>query len=416
MQMMSASKSSRNDLRGFPLFFRTALSPFTFQDTILMSDYYPTPIENLRNLRVYGKSGNYFVSNFSSKPVCSCKMSKRRGPQRKKAAEFSSDEEVIRQSPRLSGKRQTTKTASQTAYMAEVVQLSDEELLEELRKYGENPGPIVDSTRGLYQKKLARLVAQKTKASDEGRSRPPESVDYGTDHLGEWSSQSSEGETDVEETEKDEGEEEEEEGEEEAGALAEPRLRSHTSSTSKVLMTAVILPSVVTVQKIRPGSSPIIYIIVLISLSLSVCIYTEVTVFSLHLQSQQVVYRTYSTPTRHVESSYLLKKPKPSSPSKTPAGGGAKQSAQKGSRSMGRPTKPRPPPSQGDPSSKTLHPRTPQPPPPSPIWSSLLSLCLLLVMFAMTFLVYDHYTNPESSFFIQAVTYLRQLDVIKKQE
>ncbi|CAI8044207.1 hypothetical protein GBAR_LOCUS24545 [Geodia barretti] len=378
MQMMSASKSSRNDLRGFPLFFRTALSPFTFQDTILMSDYYPTPIENLRNLRVYGKSGNYFVSNFSSKPVCSCKMSKRRGPQRKKAAEFSSDEEVIRQSPRLSGKRQTTKTASQTAYMAEVVQLSDEELLEELRKYGENPGPIVDSTRGLYQKKLARLVAQKTKASDEGRSRPPESVDYGTDHLGEWSSQSSEGETDVEETEKDEGEEEEEEGEEEAGALAEPRLRSHTSSTSKVLMTAVILPSVVT--------------------------------------SQQVVYRTYSTPTRHVESSYLLKKPKPSSPSKTPAGGGAKQSAQKGSRSMGRPTKPRPPPSQGDPSSKTLHPRTPQPPPPSPIWSSLLSLCLLLVMFAMTFLVYDHYTNPESSFFIQAVTYLRQLDVIKKQE
>ena len=63
-QMMSASKSSRNDLSGFPLFFRTALSPFTFQDTILMS---PTPIENLRNLRVYGnreKSGNYFVSNF----------------------------------------------------------------------------------------------------------------------------------------------------------------------------------------------------------------------------------------------------------------------------------------------------------------------------------------------------------------
>ena len=29
-------------------------------------------------------------------------------------------------------------------------------------------------------------------------------------------------------------------------------------------------------------------------------------------QSQRVVYRTYSTPTRHVESSYLLRKPKPS--------------------------------------------------------------------------------------------------------
>ena len=68
-------------------------------------------------------------------------------------------------------------------YMAEVVQLSDEELLEELRKYGESPGPIVDSTSGLYQNKLARLKAQKTKASDEGRSRPSESVYYRTDHL-----------------------------------------------------------------------------------------------------------------------------------------------------------------------------------------------------------------------------------------
>jgi hypothetical protein len=192
-------------------------------------------------------------------------MSKR---QRKKAAEFSSDEEVIRQSPRLSGRRQQmTKTASQTAYMADVVQLSDEDLLEELRKYGESPGPIVESTRGLYQKKLARLMAQKTKASDEGRSRPPESVDYGTDHVGEWSSQSSEGETDVEETEKDEEEEEEEE--EEAGALAEPasvRLRSHTSSTSKVLMTVVV---------------PLPFIIVLISLSLGVNRGDSVSLFPL---------------------------------------------------------------------------------------------------------------------------------------
>ena len=74
--------------------------------------------------------------------------------------------------------------------------------MKELRKYGESPGPIVDSTRGLYQNKLARLMAQNTKASNEGRSRPSESVDYRTDHLEEWSSQSSEGET--EETEKDE--------------------------------------------------------------------------------------------------------------------------------------------------------------------------------------------------------------------
>ena len=47
--------------------------------------------------------------------------------------------------------------------MADVCQLSDEELMEELRQFGETPGPIVDTTRGLYQKKLARLMAEKTK-------------------------------------------------------------------------------------------------------------------------------------------------------------------------------------------------------------------------------------------------------------
>ena len=35
-QMISAFRSSRNDLRLFSWFFRTALSPFTFQDTIIM--------------------------------------------------------------------------------------------------------------------------------------------------------------------------------------------------------------------------------------------------------------------------------------------------------------------------------------------------------------------------------------------
>ena len=47
--------------------------------------------------------------------------------------------------------------------MSEVCQLEDEELVEELKRYGEDPGPIMDNTRGLYQRKLARLMAEKAK-------------------------------------------------------------------------------------------------------------------------------------------------------------------------------------------------------------------------------------------------------------
>ena len=59
------------------------------------------------------------------------------------------------------------------------------------------------------------------------RTREKETTDYATDQLGEWSSQSSEGDTDTEEEQGDE-----EEGEEEAGAMEEPspmRLRSHSA-------------------------------------------------------------------------------------------------------------------------------------------------------------------------------------------
>ena len=41
--------------------------------------------------------------------------------------------------------------------------MSDKELMEELRKFGENPGPITDTTRVVYQRKLAKHLAEKTK-------------------------------------------------------------------------------------------------------------------------------------------------------------------------------------------------------------------------------------------------------------
>ena len=48
--------------------------------------------------------------------------------------------------------------------------VSDEELVEEFTKYGQKPGPIVDSTRGLYRRKLAQLrrkLADETKREEE---------------------------------------------------------------------------------------------------------------------------------------------------------------------------------------------------------------------------------------------------------
>lgn len=50
--------------------------------------------------------------------------------------------------------------------MAGVSQLSDEDLAEELRRYGENPGPIMDTTRGVYQRQLAKLMAERTKGNN----------------------------------------------------------------------------------------------------------------------------------------------------------------------------------------------------------------------------------------------------------
>lgn len=51
--------------------------------------------------------------------------------------------------------------------MAGVSQLSDEDLAEELRRYGEDPGPIMETTRGVYQRQLAKLMAERTKGDNK---------------------------------------------------------------------------------------------------------------------------------------------------------------------------------------------------------------------------------------------------------
>ena len=50
-----------------------------------------------------------------------------------------------------------------------VARLTDEELVEELRSRGEEPGPVMDSTRGVYQRKLAKLMAEKAKGEKRRR-------------------------------------------------------------------------------------------------------------------------------------------------------------------------------------------------------------------------------------------------------
>ena len=114
-------------------------------------------------------------------------------------------------SPRFGSKKQHSKTASQSSYMAGVSQLSDGDLAEELRRYGMVSGPIIDSTRGVYQNKLANLWQRRQKCPQRHHE---EETDYPNDQMGEWSSHSSEGETDLEEQQED-GEEGEGEGRDE---------------------------------------------------------------------------------------------------------------------------------------------------------------------------------------------------------
>ena len=51
-------------------------------------------------------------------------------------------------------------------YLGQVQKLTDQELLEELRELsqeGEEPGPITDTTRAVYQRQIARRMAEKAK-------------------------------------------------------------------------------------------------------------------------------------------------------------------------------------------------------------------------------------------------------------
>ncbi|KAM6896164.1 thymopoietin a isoform 2-T2 [Lycodopsis pacificus] len=83
---------------------------------------------------------------------------------------FSSDEElpppVVYSRSRSSGRKATRKTDKVRPDEMDVTMLTDEGLRDELLKHGVDVGPIVASTRKLYEKKLQRML-------DDGPAQPP---------------------------------------------------------------------------------------------------------------------------------------------------------------------------------------------------------------------------------------------------
>ncbi|KAM5173986.1 thymopoietin isoform 3-T3 [Callospermophilus lateralis] len=106
------------------------------------------------------------------------------GANSKGPPDFSSDEEreptpVLSSGPSTAGRgratvgrkatKKTDKPRLEDKDDLDVTELSNEELLDQLVKYGVNPGPIVGTTRKLYEKKLLKLREQ----GPESRSSTP---------------------------------------------------------------------------------------------------------------------------------------------------------------------------------------------------------------------------------------------------
>ncbi|XP_010888075.1 lamina-associated polypeptide 2 [Esox lucius] len=98
---------------------------------------------------------------------------------------FSSDEDlpaIVVSNKSRSGRKATRKTDKPRSDEVEVTDLTDAALKDELLKQGINAGPIVGSTRKLYEKKLQNLLDQ---PADETTPSPAETATVtGTNHNG----------------------------------------------------------------------------------------------------------------------------------------------------------------------------------------------------------------------------------------
>ncbi|NXX59197.1 LAP2 protein, partial [Scopus umbretta] len=80
-----------------------------------------------------------------------------RNPPAAAQPDFSSDEE---REPTPLATKKTDKPRPEEKDDLEITEMSNEDLQEQLVKYGLNPGPIVATTRKLYEKKLLKLMEQ----------------------------------------------------------------------------------------------------------------------------------------------------------------------------------------------------------------------------------------------------------------
>jgi hypothetical protein len=94
--------------------------------------------------------------------------------------EFSDEDVSHTHSPARRRKGTAQKKVSIDSYLPDIKTMSDEELIEELRDYGATPGPITNTTRLVYQKKLASFKAKgAVSVSHAPKSEEEEEVDYG---------------------------------------------------------------------------------------------------------------------------------------------------------------------------------------------------------------------------------------------
>ncbi|XP_022533086.2 LEM domain-containing protein 1 [Astyanax mexicanus] len=132
----------------------------------------------------------------------------------KNSADFSSDDEDLAQNDTEEEEQE------EEADMVDLGALTDDQLKKQLLRYGVKAGPIVGSTRALYERKLQRLMAH-----------PLQSRVNGTRHAAKYSdSEVDEGEDEEEEEDdEEEDDDEEESGSEQLGP--ESAYRTGTSAT-----------------------------------------------------------------------------------------------------------------------------------------------------------------------------------------
>ena len=63
-------------------------------------------------------------------------------------------------------RKRYTKVVSSETYQTEVGRMGDSEMAKLLKQHGVDVGPITASTRGVYERKLAKLMSENVKCTE----------------------------------------------------------------------------------------------------------------------------------------------------------------------------------------------------------------------------------------------------------